>query len=33
VLRFGSTKARYFLRKEIRKGAINNVNAEKSKAS
>ena len=29
----GSTKARYFLRKEIRKGAINNVNAEKSKAS
>jgi len=31
ALRFGSTKARYFLQKEIRKGAINNyVNAEES---
>ena len=27
ALRYGSTKARYFLLKEIRKGAINNVNA------
>ena len=33
ALRYGSTKARYFLLKEIRKGAINNVNAKKSKTS
>ena len=32
ALKFGSTKARFFRLREIRKGAINNVNAEKSKA-
>jgi small subunit ribosomal protein S3 len=33
ALKFGSTKAKFFQRKAIRKGAINNVNAKKSKAS
>ncbi len=33
ALKFGSTKAKFFQRKAIRKGAINNVNAEESKTS
>ena len=33
VLRHGSTMVRFFRQKELRKGAINNVNAKKSKTS
>ena len=33
ALRFGSTRARYFPQRQQRKGAINNVNAKKSKTS
>ena len=31
VLRYGFTKAKYFQQRQVRKGAINNVNAKKSK--
>ena len=31
--KLGSTMAKYFQQKELRKGAINNVNAKKSKTS